>query len=226
MEDFQVFNSRYQKIAIDIAKRIMSGELKPGQKLSGRSVLSSHYNVSPETIRRSISLLQDMQVVDVYRGSGIIINTVEKAIIFVERFKNIEKTYNLKNDLLNLIEQKRSLDDKFENLLEQIIDNTDKFKHLSPYNPIEIRVSRNSPQIGKTIGELKFWQNTGGTVIAVIRNRDVVVSPGPYATVQANDIIVAVGGNVAIEVMNSFVNDSEEEFLKKLKDKNELPETI
>jgi K+/H+ antiporter YhaU regulatory subunit KhtT len=217
MEDIQVFNSKYQKISIDIAKRIISGEIKAGQKLSGRSVLSSHYNVSPETIRRSISLLHDMQVVDVYRGSGIIVNSVDKAILFVERFKNIEQTYTLRNDLLNLIEEKRSLDNKLESLLEQIIDNTDKFKNLSPYNPVEIRVSKISPLVGKSIGEIKFWQNTGGTIIAIIRDREVFVSTGPYLTIEAGDTIVAVGGNVAIEIMNSFINDTEDVFLEKLK---------
>lgn len=219
MHDFEVFTSRYQKIAIDIAKRIVSGEITPGQKLSGRSVLSSHYNVSPETIRRSISLLQDMQVVDVYRGSGIIVNSLDKALIFIERFKNIEATYNLKNDLLNLVEQKRQIDSRLENLLEQIIDNTDKFRSLSPYNPVEIRVSSTSPLINKSIGEIKFWQNTGGTIIAIVRGRDIIVSPGPYPVIQPNDIIVAVGGNVAIEVMNSFINDPEEIFLEKVKNR-------
>ena len=217
MEDLQIFSSKYQKISIDIARRIISGEFRPGQKLSGRSVLSSHYNVSPETIRRSISLLQDMQVVEVYRGSGIVITSLDKALIFVDRFKNIEKTYNLKNELLNLIEQKREMDKKLENTLEQIIDNTDKFKNLSPFNPVQIRVSQTSPLINKSIGEIKFWQNTGGTIIAIIRNGDVLVSPGPYPTIQPNDTIVAVGGNVAIEVMYSFINDLEEVFLEKVK---------
>ena len=35
------------------------------KKLSGRSTLASLYNVSPETIRRSIALLKDMDVVEV-----------------------------------------------------------------------------------------------------------------------------------------------------------------
>ena len=46
--------TQYTRIAISLAERIASGQLKEGDKLSGRSKLSPEYNVSPETIRRTL----------------------------------------------------------------------------------------------------------------------------------------------------------------------------
>ena len=48
----------YQKIALDLANKIHSGEIQEGSVIYGRSILAGKYNVSPETIRRAIKLLQ------------------------------------------------------------------------------------------------------------------------------------------------------------------------
>ena len=63
--------TQYTRIAISLAERIASGQLKEGDKLSGRSKLSPEYNVSPETIRRTLRLLADMKVVEVKEQSGV-----------------------------------------------------------------------------------------------------------------------------------------------------------
>ena len=44
---------QYMRIAVSVAGRIADGQLAEGEKLSGRSKLSSEYQVSPETIRKS-----------------------------------------------------------------------------------------------------------------------------------------------------------------------------
>ena len=56
---------QYMQIALSIAGRIAGGDVPEGAKISGRSKLSSEYNVSPETIRKAVRLLSDMRVVDV-----------------------------------------------------------------------------------------------------------------------------------------------------------------
>ena len=61
---------QYMRIARSIAQRIADGELQEGEKLSGRSKLSSEYNVSPETIRKAVQVLQDRAVVNVREQSG------------------------------------------------------------------------------------------------------------------------------------------------------------
>ena len=56
---------QYMRIALDIANRIASGEIAERQRISGRYLLSSQYHVSPETVRKALSLLRDMDVVQV-----------------------------------------------------------------------------------------------------------------------------------------------------------------
>ena len=45
MSEEYVTKPVYQKIAIDIANRIVGGDFSIGDKLYGRSALASHYNV-------------------------------------------------------------------------------------------------------------------------------------------------------------------------------------
>ena len=70
----QTKTPNYIKIAVDIAHRIINNEFLEGSKITGRTTLVSIYNVSPETIRRSLALLKDMNVVTINEKSGIIIN--------------------------------------------------------------------------------------------------------------------------------------------------------
>ena len=58
----------YHKIALDIANKIHLGEIKEGSLLKGRSSLAATYNVSPETIRRAMKILEDLGVVSSVKG--------------------------------------------------------------------------------------------------------------------------------------------------------------
>ena len=69
---------QYMRIAVSVAGRIADGQLAEGEKLSGRSKLSSEYQVSPETIRKSVQLLRDMQVVTVKEQSGVYVRSAKK----------------------------------------------------------------------------------------------------------------------------------------------------
>lgn len=68
----------YQLIALDVAENIISGRYQVGEKVHGRSTLASRYNVSPETVRRAMFLLKDMEILEMKQGSGIFIKNVEK----------------------------------------------------------------------------------------------------------------------------------------------------
>ena len=70
---------RYQRIALEIASRIASGEYEEGQKVSGRSSIAGQYGVSPETARRAFSVLSDNGIVDPWKGSGMFIKSRKNA---------------------------------------------------------------------------------------------------------------------------------------------------
>ena len=71
--------THYMRVAVSLAERIAAGELREGEKLSGRSKLSPEYNVSPETVRRALRLLTDMKVVEVKEQSGVYILSADNA---------------------------------------------------------------------------------------------------------------------------------------------------
>ena len=75
---------QYMRIAADLAGRIASGEFPEGQRLSGRSALSSGYHVSPETVRKALKLLADVGIVRTREGSGTVILSTEKAGAWLE----------------------------------------------------------------------------------------------------------------------------------------------
>ncbi|NLY44223.1 MAG: GntR family transcriptional regulator [Clostridiaceae bacterium] len=199
-------SARYQQIALDIAQRIVNKEFNVGERIHGRSVLASMYNVSPETIRKAVALLQDMEVLQAYQGSGIIINSIDKAYNFIQRFKYLDSISSLKHDFEKLMEEKKKIDLKLQETLNSIIEYSDKLRNLSPYNPVEIEVKKTSRFIGSNISDIKFWQNTGGTVVALRKGDNIIVSPGPYAVLEEGDVIVVVGGNNILKDVETFIN--------------------
>ena len=78
--------TQYMRIAISVAERIAAGELREGEKISGRSKLSSEYEVSPETVRRAIQLLSDMRVVAVKEQSGVYVLSADNAKRYLRNF--------------------------------------------------------------------------------------------------------------------------------------------
>lgn len=198
--------SMYNAIALDLAQRIINGEYAEGTKISGRSVLASHYNVSPETVRKAIALLKIKNVVTVSQGKEVTVISTENAYSFIEHYKSADSVYSLQQDVESLLQQKREIDAKLEALLIDIINYSDRLRNLSPYNPVEVEVPETAQVIGRTIGEIRLWQHTGATIVAIRRGTEMIISPGPGAKIQAQDRIVVVGDSEVLKRTADFVN--------------------
>ena len=199
-------SSIYRSIAIDIAQRIINGDFVKGTKLSGRTLLASQYNVSPETIRKAIGLLKNEDVVEVSQGKEITVISIERAYAFIEHYKSSESVYSLRQDIELLLKQKQELDARFEALLTDIINYSDRLRNLTPYNPIEVEVKANAHVVGKSVSELRLWQHTGATMVAIRRGSGVIISPGPQAILEPGDRIVLVGDSEVLQRMEKFLN--------------------
>lgn len=182
----------YKKIAIDITNRILSGDFSIGDKLYGRSSLASEYNVSPETIRRSVTLLSDMNIVTVTKGSGIVITSVDNCLKFIDKFKDIDSISSIKQNIINLLEKKKELDKNIDCSIDELIDYSSRFKNSNPFIPYEFEIHPEMFVIDKTISETKFWQGTGATIIGIRRNDKLILSPGPHTTFKIKDIFVVI----------------------------------
>lgn len=196
---------RYLRIAVDIAERIVSGALVEGERLKGRSVLSTEYKVSPETIRRAMSLLSDKNVVRINASSGIIVLSRERAQEFVKNFDSEKVLTQLNSAIFELFEKRKEIDEEITSVTKQIVDMY-RYRRSDLIKPVEIRIPANSHIIGKSIGDLQIWHNTGATIIGVIQNNQILISPGPYFEFASNDKVLIVGDEDVIQRFNAFIN--------------------
>ena len=195
----------YAQIALDIASRIARGELKENTKISGRSTLSSEYQVSPETIRRSIILLEQTGIVDVAEKSGIYIKSKDKAVTYLQQYSYISGVELLKEDLNDAFSKKAQLEKEIQDIIEQIVELSGRFKNIDPLNKFEIIIPENSWLIDKTLKSTEFYQNTFATVIAIKRDHQLITSPDPLLPFKENDVLVIIGSIETIENVRKFV---------------------
>ncbi|HVG18516.1 MAG TPA: cation:proton antiporter, partial [Blastocatellia bacterium] len=69
-------------------------------------------------------------------------------------------------------------------------------------------IDRDSPAIGKTIGEMDLRKQTGATLITAIRDGNTEINPGPDYKLEAEDILVLLGSPEQIEMAIEQINDA------------------
>lgn len=206
MKNTDIISPVYSQIALDIALRITRGELQENTKVYGRSIMSSEYGVSPETIRRAMKLLEDMRIVATKHNSGTIILSAQKAREYVERFGIQNNIRSVQKKLNELVEEQEKLNRQIIEVAGTIIRINERFTQSHPFSNQEVTIPPNSTVIGHTLGELKFWQQTGATVIAIRRDDKIILSPGPYAMLHEEDTIIFVGDVASAEAVSAFIN--------------------
>ena len=69
----------------------------------------------------------------------------------------------------------------------------------------EVMIPEHSDKVNRTIGEIKFWQATAATIVAIKRGAKTMISPGPYTALRAGDILVYVGPSSSREAVQKFL---------------------
>lgn len=195
----------YKQIALDIAGRIYNNDIKIGEKIHGRSTLASNYNVSPETVRKAVKLLEDMKVVSSSKGSGVTIISKDNAYNFINRFHSIESVTSLKHDIESLMEEKKAIEKNIGEMIDRIVDYSNRLRYTNPLTPIEIELPKECYLIGKSVSESKFWQNTKATIVAIRRNGELIISPGPYLVFEKGDNLLVVGEEDILKKIEIFL---------------------
>lgn len=197
--------ARYQQIAVDLASRIVKGHFKEGDTIFARSSLASYYNVSSETARRAISVLQGMQIVVATQGSGVKVVSVENAMKYIRQFEDIQTIEELKQDILTRIDRLEQENRQLKEHLLELIDKTDRFNSFNPFLPFEITLTKDTPYLNKTPSEINFWQNTNATIIAIKHSGDLVLSPGPDVKFQEKDVLYFIGDENSMAKVSRFL---------------------
>jgi len=202
---FKITSPRYQQIAADVAAKIVDGHYKVGDKIYARSSLASQYGVSSETARRAICVLSDLNIVDTSKGSGVTIKSYENAIKFVKQHDDINTISNLKQDIIDSVDRQKKEIKFLYGCLSDLIDKTDRLRSVNPFTPFQVEITSATPYINKSASDINFWHNTSATIIAIRRNDSLLMSPGPYAVFQENDIFYFVGDENCIERVKKYL---------------------
>ncbi len=185
---------QYIRVARKICTRIVDDIYTEGQRLPGLSTLSSLYNVSPETVRKALRLLDDMHIVKIKEGSGTKVLSKEKAEEYLDSISVRQEHLNLSNELRTLYQEYEALGKQMIQISSQLVSASaipvSENMTLPNY---EVVVPENSDKIGLTIGELRFWQSTGATIVGIKHNNRITISPGPYSHIHKGDTIIYVG---------------------------------
>ncbi len=196
----------YSQIAYDIAVKIASGELKEKARFSGRTLLSSQYGVSSETIRRALKLLYDVGIVRIQQGAGVEVLSRKRAAEYVELNKSGRDLRKLKTQLRNLLTQRSAIDEQINGTIEHIIDLNDRFRHSDSLRTYEFLLEESTPITGRTIGSLMFRQITGATIVAIRRGGEIILSPGPMTVLESGDVLVVACDISRVEQVSDFIN--------------------
>lgn len=196
---------KYQQIAADIAAKISQGDYSEGEKIHIRSSLASQYGVSSETARRAVCVLEDMKIVEITKGSGVLIKSRKKAEAFSAKFDSIRQLSDLKKNIVNILDHQVSQSISLKELVSELMYKTERFRAVNPFSPFEIEITQNASYIGKSLAENNFWHNTSATIIAIRRGENIVISPGPYAVISVGDILYYVGDENCHERVKNFL---------------------
>ena len=180
---------RYHQVAIDIASRIADKQYQVGERIYARSSIASQYAVSSETARRAIAILSDLGIVETAKGSGVLIKSEEKALQFIQRFRQAETLTQLKRSAQRQAESLIKECTSLKETIERLSDRADRLRFINPFTPYETTVEATSGCTGKSLSELNFWHNTGATIIAVRRGGNLILSPGPYEVFASGDVV-------------------------------------
>lgn len=202
----EVKSSKYQKIAVAVAQRIADGDYVIGEKLKSRTTIASTFNVSPETARKGLNILADLNILTLKHGSGAIVLSKEKAMDFIDQYESIHSIAVIKENIRDNIRQQQKDLNALELLVNDFLMQSQSISKQYPLMTYEIIASKPTEIFGKSIGELNLWQQTGATVVAIEHNGELLKSPGPYAVIEKGDHIYFVGDDDVYSRMKTFFN--------------------
>lgn len=185
---------QYMRIAADIAAKIAASDYEVEHRLPGKSTLSSAYGVSQETVRKAVNLLSEMGVVSIRENVGTVVLSADAAKHYLETIRIRKEQFSIRDQLRSMFADYNELGNKILEMSESLISSASVPLPADQAVPMyEMTVPENSDKVNLSVGDLRFWQCTGATIVAIKRGQSINLSPGPYAVLRAGDVIVYTG---------------------------------
>lgn len=73
----------------------------------------------------------------------------------------------------------------------------------------QVAIPAGSPFVGRALGDTKARTRTGASIVAVLREREVIASPGPSFRFEAGDVVVMVGTRKGLDGVTEILADGD-----------------
>lgn len=184
-------DARYLAIAYQIAKRIVSGQLLEGRRLSGRTLLSSEYQVSSETIRKAIKVLETYGVVESIERSGIVIVSQKAAETYMSRYVSQKEDRRLIKDTEDALKELSLAESKAQHLTRKLISVTRT--GFFPFDFFTFDIQAHHPHVGQTLQEMDLKRHTGALVIGYEKSGLFYQNPEATLLIEADMTLYLLG---------------------------------
>lgn len=197
--------SRYMEIAIDISKRIKRRELKEGQKLRGRSLSSSDYNVSSETMRKTFNLLQEYGVIEVKEKSGAIILSRDNAIEFLDTFSSKKKFMSDLEKIYDLQQENAQVEHKIKSAIKKLESYAPLIHSDFPIDYVTVQLHDGFSCIGQRVQDVPFNAVSGCTLFGIISRQAVHSTIDPEYRFVSGDTLYFSGNTESTQKLLDFI---------------------
>jgi TrkA domain protein len=70
----------------------------------------------------------------------------------------------------------------------------------------QVNIRPGSPFVDRPLGETRARTRTGASIVAIVRNEEVLASPGPAEILRAEDVLVVIGTEEGISGVEQIVD--------------------
>ncbi len=198
--------ARYQSIAYEIAKRISAESIEEGEKLRGRSLLASEFEVSSETIRKAMRLLSNIGVVEVRQRSGIYVISRNAAQMYVEQYRKQNEAYRLFSDTQELLEESERIQKLLQKRIKRLLETSKN--DVFPFDFFTVKLKEGDKNLNKSLKDIKFWNETSGLVLAIEADGELYQAPNPSMPLESGMSLYILGDDdVKKKTLSLFRNE-------------------
>jgi TrkA domain protein len=73
----------------------------------------------------------------------------------------------------------------------------------------QVPIQPSSPYVGRRLGDTRIRTRTGASIVAILREREVIPSPDPSLVFAAGDVVVVVGTRKGLDGVTSVLADDD-----------------
>ena len=86
---------------------------------------------------------------------------------------------------------------------------TDLTREVPGLEAGQVHLTVDSPFVDRPLGDTRARTRTGASIVAIVRNEDVVASPGPAETLHARDVLIVIGTEEGIAGVERIVHGAD-----------------